>query len=1057
MTVPSEGEETTTTDAAKDALENLSLRPETASNNNAGWQTQGEKGEKGGKPKPPGKEESTHKWKEEDDRDFQTVTNRRASADHKRREYAEPRGSGGGMGGLRGGRISEDRGGGGERNSIPGLRPPRGYEKREGGNDFYNRNRKDGPSRPNQNRSGFSIGRGRGQGKGHGNVLGGPGGGYEVNMAQPYAPGFNEAELEIEEKKSCISEEFEKSIAEHATEFEKLFKDERESNPDRENIEHVYGAMELVKILRDLEAANACELPAEVDKDTVPLRSVKPGDMLWDLTMFANRVKTNPGAPAGQLKGPAWKDGEDALGRKKKDRYEVGDGKGSYSTQNRGGRRDEYDGVPEWALDGNQLKDRTEVGDSFLGGAMPALTEEEMRQMREEIASGTTRSEARVVPESEKIELTEADINGLITEDAFTQDIKAELMEQEAAKNQPRQQSRFVIEEDSPNVSSGGGFFGDLNASNVAQQHQMMQQQQRQQQPAAPVSIPTNWMYLDPAGAPQGPFTRDEITEWHQGGFFPMDLPLRPSDAPINFKYVPLQALLKMGWRYDQVLNAMNGGVRAIPAPVQQQQQQQQQQRQPTGGGGSGGGGLLSNIMGAAVPSGHPAAPSGPTKSLADIEGGVAAVKKGMPQPRAGVVAPKPNVAPSPSPATGGGLLGSIMGSAGGLPQGHHQQQQGQSKGMGMSLQEMEDRQRAMLVLEKQSEENARINRQKQEQEQKRLEMERQQKQQQQQQQQQQAQQKPAWGGAKPAAVVNEGRSLADIQREEAELERQRRANAPDMPAGGQGGLLGTPWGTGAPQNARAQPAKPASGSLAAVMAQEQAQARKRQEILQREANERMANMKGGWQGSGGSTVGGNDGQKSLAEIQREEEERRQREMAAKNEELLGMPQNAIGTAWATGKLASSSNPPPPQQQQPPPPKRPTMMMPRQMQGSQRKVQSDFDRPDSAGSAPRSNPGSHNNSIADNMNQIDGDSWGAPPAPKNKRALQQWCKRAMKTLNGSEDLTLVDFLLSLASAGEVQEYVGLYLGNAPKATEFGLELVKQKRADPSLKDGIARL
>ena len=197
--------------------------------------------------------------------------------------------------GLRGGRISEDRGGGGE-NSIPGLRPPRGYEKREGGNDFYNRNRKDGPSRPNQNRSGFSIGRGRGQGKGHGNVLGGPGGGYEVNMAQPYAPGFNEAELEIEEKKSCISEEFEKSIAEHATEFEKLFKDERESNPDRENIEHVYGAMELVKILRDLEAANACELPAEVDKDTVPLRSVKPGDMLWDLTMFANRVKTNPTA-----------------------------------------------------------------------------------------------------------------------------------------------------------------------------------------------------------------------------------------------------------------------------------------------------------------------------------------------------------------------------------------------------------------------------------------------------------------------------------------------------------------------------------------------------------------------------------------------------------------------------------------------------------------------------------------------------------------------------------------------------------------------------------------
>ena len=1007
----------------KVSLEHLSLRPESAN----AWQTQG-------KPKPPPKEEggeggnaTDSKWEEEDDRDFQVVTNKRTSMDHsreKKREYNEPRGGGGGGSAGMGKGVSE-------RNSIPGMRPPRGYERREG-NDFYNRNRKDGPSRPNQNRAGFSIGRGRGAGRGQSNILGGSSGGYEVNMAQPYAPGFSEAELELERKKSCVSEKFEKNIAEHAAEFEKLFKDERESNPDRENIEHVYGAMELVKVLRDLEGANACELPAGVDKDTVPLRSVKPGDVLWELTMYANRTKS------GQQKAPAWKDG-------KKDRYEVSDGKGSQNKD-----AGEYNGVPEWALDANELKDRTEVGDSFLGGAMPALTEEEMRQMREEIASGTTRSEARIVPESEKLELTEADINGLNDDDTFAQDIKAELMEQEAAKNQPRQQSRFVVEEDSPNVSSDSGFFGDLPAPNIMPQQQQQQQQQQQmlqQQRQTALPIPTNWMYLDPAGAPQGPFTRDEITEWHEGGFFPMDLPLRPSDAPMNFKYVPLQALLKMGWRYDQVLNAMNGGGRPIPAPVQQQQQQQ-----PAGGGM---GGLLSNIMGAAVSNGQSVS-SGPTKSLADIEGGGATVKRGMPQPRAaGVVAPKTSVAPAPAPAPGGGLLGSIMGSAGGQPQG---QQQNQRKGMGMSLQEMEDRQRAMLVLEKQSEENARINRQKQEQEQKRLEMERQ-KQQQQQQAQQQAQQKPAWGGAKPADIANEGRSLADIQKEEVELDKQRKANAPAAPVGGQGGLLGTPWGTGAPQNARAQPAKPVSGSLAAVMAQEQAEAKKRQEILQREADERNANVRSGWQGNGGSTI---SGQKTFAEIQREEEERRQREMDAKNEQLQQMqtrlPQNAIGTAWATGKLASNSNPPVPQQQQrPPATKRPTMMMPRQMQGSQRKVQSDFDRPDSAGSKPQSNPGSHNNSVAENMNHIDGDSWGAPPAPKNKRLLQQWCKRAMKTLNGSEDLTLVDFLLSLASAGEVQEYVGLYLGNTPKATEFGLELVKQKRADPSLKDGIAHL
>ena len=31
-------------------------------------------------------------------------------------------------------------------------------------------------------------------------------------MAQPYAPGFSEAELELERKKSCVSEKFEKNI-----------------------------------------------------------------------------------------------------------------------------------------------------------------------------------------------------------------------------------------------------------------------------------------------------------------------------------------------------------------------------------------------------------------------------------------------------------------------------------------------------------------------------------------------------------------------------------------------------------------------------------------------------------------------------------------------------------------------------------------------------------------------------------------------------------------------------------------------------------------------------
>ena len=65
-------------------------------------------------------------------------------------------------------------------------------------------------------------------------------------------------------------------------------------------------------------------------------------------------------------------------------------------------------------------------------------------------------------------------------------------------------------------------------------------------------------------------------------------------------------------------------------------------------------GGLLSNIMGAAVSNGQSVS-SGPTKSLADIEGGGTTVKRGMPQPRAAaVVAPKKtSAAPAPAAAPG--------------------------------------------------------------------------------------------------------------------------------------------------------------------------------------------------------------------------------------------------------------------------------------------------------------------------------------------------------------------------------------------------------------------
>ena len=49
----------------------------------------------------------------------------------------------------------------------------------------------------------------------------------------------------------------------------------------------------------------------------------------------------------------------------------------------------------------------------------------------------------------------------------------------------------------------------------------------------------------------------------------------------------------------------------------------------------------------------------------------------------------------------------------------------------------------------------------------------------------------------------------------------------------------------------------------------------------------------------------------------------------------------------------------------------------------------------------------------------------------------------MSQLNNSDDMTLVDFLLGLPSAGEVQEYVTLYLGKTPQANAFATELIRQ--------------
>ena len=75
--------------------------------------------------------------------------------------------------------------------------------------------------------------------------------------------------------------------------------------------------------------------------------------------------------------------------------------------------------------------------------------------------------------------------------------------------------------------------------------------------------------------------------------------------------------------------------------------------------------------------------------------------------------------------------------------------------------------------------------------------------------------------------------------------------------------------------------------------------------------------------------------------------------------------------------------------------------------------------------------------------------------PTTAAAFKAWCRAEMRALNDSDDVTLVDFLLSLPSAGEVQEYVQLYLGDTERAKSFGAELIRIKRTSPGIVGGGA--
>lgn len=52
------------------------------------------------------------------------------------------------------------------------------------------------------------------------------------------------------------------------------------------------------------------------------------------------------------------------------------------------------------------------------------------------------------------------------------------------------------------------------------------------------------------------------------------------------------------------------------------------------------------------------------------------------------------------------------------------------------------------------------------------------------------------------------------------------------------------------------------------------------------------------------------------------------------------------------------------------------------------------------------------------------------------KEMTEWCTSQLKKLNGSQDLTLLEFCMTLKSSVEIREYLSDYLGSTPQVTFF---------------------
>lgn len=61
--------------------------------------------------------------------------------------------------------------------------------------------------------------------------------------------------------------------------------------------------------------------------------------------------------------------------------------------------------------------------------------------------------------------------------------------------------------------------------------------------------------------------------------------------------------------------------------------------------------------------------------------------------------------------------------------------------------------------------------------------------------------------------------------------------------------------------------------------------------------------------------------------------------------------------------------------------------------------------------------------------------------------LETWCKGQMQKINGSDDLTLVQFCMTLTDSDEIRQYLTAYLGSTPPVNNFATEFIKKKGGD----------